>query len=63
MFLIVAAGMTLLGSALIREEVGRRRRGMEVAAEAAVVSAGNVLWDTDLKPTMVWGATRAVFGF
>jgi integral membrane sensor domain MASE1 len=67
MFLMVAAVMTLLGSALMRERTSAQKRAEEwrLRYEAAVVSAGNVLYDMDLKThQVVWGGdTGSILGF
>jgi PAS domain S-box-containing protein len=67
MFLIVAAVMTLIGSALMRERLVAQRNAEEwkLRYEAAVVSAGNVLYDMDLRTReVVWGGnTRQILGF
>ncbi len=67
MFLMVAALMTLTGSALMRERQLAQSTAEEwkLRYEAAVVSAGNVLYDMDLDTReVVWGGnTRDILGF
>ena len=67
MFLMVAAVMTLTGTALMRERMSAQRTAEEwkLRYEAAVVSAGNVLYDLDLDThEVVWGGnTHGVLGY
>jgi PAS domain S-box-containing protein len=67
MFLMVAAVMTLLASALMRERRSAQNtaEAWRLRYEAAVVSSGNVLYDMDLRTQeVVWGGnTLQILGF